>query len=51
MKGDTLFAPGIADDTRALSVVLTVVKAMNQAKISTESDVLFAGTVGEGRIR
>ena len=47
MKGDTLFAPGIADDTRALSVVLTVVKAMNQAKISTESDILFAGTVGE----
>jgi len=31
MKGDTLFAPGIADDTRALSVVLTVVKAMNQS--------------------
>jgi tripeptide aminopeptidase len=47
MKGDTLFAPGIADDTRALSVVLTVVKAMNQAKISTESDILIAGTVGE----
>lgn len=47
MKGDTLFAPGIADDTRALSVVLTVVKAMNLAKISTESDVLIAGTVGE----
>ena len=47
MKGDTLFAPGIADDTRALSVVITVVKAMNQAKISTESDILFAGTVGE----
>jgi acetylornithine deacetylase/succinyl-diaminopimelate desuccinylase-like protein len=46
-KGDTLFAPGIADDTRALSVVLTVLKAMNQAKISTESDILFAGTVGE----
>ena len=46
-KGDTLFAPGIADDTRALSVILTVVKAMNLAKISTESDILFAGTVGE----
>jgi len=47
IKGDTLFAPGIADDTRALSVVLVVVKAMNLAKISTESDVLIAGTVGE----
>jgi acetylornithine deacetylase/succinyl-diaminopimelate desuccinylase-like protein len=47
MKGDTLFAPGIADDTRALSVVLTVLKAINLSKISTESDILFAGTVGE----
>lgn len=47
MKGDTLFAPGIADDTRALSVVLTVLKAMNMANISTESDIIFAGTVGE----
>lgn len=47
IKGDTLFAPGIADDTRALSVVLTVVKAMNRASISTESDILIAGTVGE----
>ncbi len=47
MKGDTLFAPGIADDTRALSVVLTVVKALNRAGISTESDILVAGTVGE----
>jgi len=47
MKGDTLFAPGIGDDTRALSVVLTVVKAMNKAGISTESDILIAGTVGE----
>jgi tripeptide aminopeptidase len=46
-KGDTLFAPGIADDTRALSVVLTVVKTLNQAGISTESDILIAGTVGE----
>ena len=47
MKGDTLFAPGIGDDTRALSVVLTVVKALNRAKISTQSDILIAGTVGE----
>jgi tripeptide aminopeptidase len=32
MKGDTLFAPGIADDTRALSVVLTVVKGNEPGK-------------------
>jgi acetylornithine deacetylase/succinyl-diaminopimelate desuccinylase-like protein len=35
IKGDTLFAPGIGDDTRALSMMLTV------------SDILFAATVGE----
>ncbi|MFA6946404.1 MAG: M20/M25/M40 family metallo-hydrolase [Pedobacter sp.] len=47
MKGDTLFAPGIGDDTRALSVVITVLKGMNKAGIATESDILIAGTVGE----
>ncbi len=47
MKGDTLVAPGIGDDTRGLSMVLTVLKAMNKAGIKTESDILFVGTVGE----
>ena len=47
IKGDTLFAPGIGDDTRALSMMLTVLKAMNKASIRTESDILFAATVGE----
>lgn len=47
MKGDTLYAPGIGDDTRGLSMMLTILKAMNSASIKTESDILFAGTVGE----
>ena len=47
VKGDTLFAPGIGDDTRALSMLLTIAKAMNKAQISTQSDILFSGTVGE----
>jgi tripeptide aminopeptidase len=47
MKGDTLYAPGIGDDTRGLSMVITVLEAMNQAKVTTEADVLFAGMVGE----
>ena len=47
MRGDTLFAPGIADDTRGLSMVLTVLKAMNKAAIKTAADILFVGTVGE----
>ncbi len=46
-KGDTLFAPGIGDDTRGLAMVLAVLKAMNQAEIQTRSDVLFIGSVGE----
>ena len=46
-RGDTLAAPGIGDDTRALSMLLTIVKAMNKAQIKTQSDILFAGTVGE----
>lgn len=46
-RGDTLIAPGIGDDTRALSMLLTIVKAMNKAQIKTQSDILFAGTVGE----
>jgi len=47
VRGDTLFAPGIGDDTRGLVVVLNVLRAMNQAKVETQADVLFVGTVGE----
>ncbi len=47
MKGDTLFAPGISDDTRALIAMLTVLKALEKANIETIDDVLFVGTVGE----
>lgn len=46
-KGDTLYAPGIADDTRGLAVVLAVLKAMNHAGLRTAGDVLFIGAVGE----
>lgn len=46
-RGDTLFAPGIGDDSRGLIEVLTILRAMEQTGIRTESDVLFIGTVGE----
>lgn len=46
-RGDTLFAPGISDDTRALAVVLTVLKAIEKNNIETDADVLFVGAVGE----
>jgi tripeptide aminopeptidase len=46
-KGDTLFAPGIGDDTRGLAMVLTVLDVMENTGLETEADVLFIGTVGE----
>ena len=46
-RGDTIFAPGVGDDTRGLMVVLTVLRALNEAAVRTEADVLFIGTVGE----
>jgi tripeptide aminopeptidase len=47
VRGDTLFAPGVGDDTRGLMVVLTVLRALNAADLQTEGDVWFVGTVGE----
>ncbi len=47
MSGDTLFAPGVGDDSRGMAIVLTVLRAMNKAGIETEGDVWFVGTVGE----
>lgn len=44
---DTLFAPGIGDDTRGLVVVLSVLRALEEAGVETEDDVLFVGVVGE----
>jgi len=46
-RGDTLYAPGIADDTRGLAALLAILRAMNEADIQTSWDILFVGTVGE----
>jgi acetylornithine deacetylase/succinyl-diaminopimelate desuccinylase-like protein len=45
--GDTVFAPGVGDNTRGLVVVLAVLRAMEEAGIETEDDLLFVGVVGE----
>ncbi|SFC22543.1 Peptidase dimerisation domain-containing protein [Flagellimonas taeanensis] len=45
--GDTLKAPGIGDDTRGLAMLISMLKAMNKAKIKTQKDILIVGTVGE----
>lgn len=47
VRNDTLFAPGISDDGRGLTTVLTVLKTMEELGIETENDILFVGTVGE----
>ncbi len=46
-SGDTLWAPGIGDDTRGLVLVLTVLRAMEETGIETDDDVIFVGVVGE----
>jgi tripeptide aminopeptidase len=46
-RGDTLFAPGIGDDTRGLILVLTVLRALERADLTTEADLIFLGSVGE----
>ncbi len=47
IDGDTMFAPGIGDNTRGLVVILAVLRAMQQAGIETDADILFVGNVGE----
>ena len=42
-----LYAPGISDDTRALSVLLSWLKVLNDNQIRTAGDLLFVGNVGE----
>ena len=46
-RGDTLFAPGIADDTRGLVTVLALLRVLNEADIQTSANLLFIATVGE----
>ncbi len=45
--GDKLMAPGIADDTRGLVTMLTIVKLMDRHGLDMRDDVLFVGSVGE----
>ncbi|WP_431274709.1 M20/M25/M40 family metallo-hydrolase [Variovorax ureilyticus] len=42
-----LYAPGISDDTRGLSVLLSWLKVLNDHKIQTVGDLIFVGNVGE----
>jgi acetylornithine deacetylase/succinyl-diaminopimelate desuccinylase-like protein len=46
-EGNRLMAPGSGDDTGALALMLTVIRAMNAARVQTPGDILFVGNVGE----
>jgi acetylornithine deacetylase/succinyl-diaminopimelate desuccinylase-like protein len=46
-EGTRLAAPGIGDDTRALAMMLTAIRAMRAGKLQTVDDILFVGNVGE----
>ncbi|HCH37583.1 MAG TPA: peptidase M20, partial [Acidobacteria bacterium] len=46
-NGTRLMAPGIGDDTAGLAAVLAVIRALDAASVSTTSDILFIGNVGE----
>jgi len=46
-EGTKLYAPGVGDNSRALAVLLIMIRALDAAKIQTASDILFIGNVGE----
>jgi len=46
-EGNRYHGPGIGDDARGLTVLLTVLRSMQENKLRTQGDVLFVATVGE----
>lgn len=46
-KDGRIYAPGIADDSRGLAALLSVVRAFNATGIKTVGDIIFCGAVGE----
>jgi acetylornithine deacetylase/succinyl-diaminopimelate desuccinylase-like protein len=46
-EGTRLSAPGVGDNSRSLAVLLAIVRALDAAGITTKSDLLFVGNVGE----
>ncbi|NGZ77086.1 M20/M25/M40 family metallo-hydrolase [Saccharibacillus alkalitolerans] len=46
-EGSRVYAPGISDDGRGLASVLTILRALNEADLWTEGDLIVGATVGE----
>jgi len=47
IKNDTLYAPGIGDDTRGLTMLLTLLETLKTNQIQPKHNILFVGSVGE----
>ena len=47
IQNDTLYAPGIGDDTRGLSMLLTLLETLKTENIQPKDNLLFIGSVGE----
>nr|WP_230681133.1 M20/M25/M40 family metallo-hydrolase [Paracidovorax cattleyae] len=46
-EGGRLYAPGISDDTRGVTVLLSWLKALNERQLQTVGDIVFVANVGE----
>lgn len=46
-SGDTLFAPGVGDNTASVANMLSTIRAMNATKFTHKGDIIFIGTVQE----
>lgn len=46
-QGTRLSAPGVGDNSRSLAVMLAIVRALNEATVTTARDLLFVADVGE----
>ncbi|MDA9883143.1 M20/M25/M40 family metallo-hydrolase [Flavobacteriaceae bacterium] len=47
VRNDTLYAPGIGDDTRGLAMLLTIAETIKMNNIEPLNNIIFIGTVGE----
>jgi len=45
--GDTLFAPGVGDNTASVANMLATLRTMNATKFTSKGDIIFIGTVQE----
>ncbi len=46
-SGDTLFAPGVGDNTASVANMLATLRTMNATRLTSTGDIIFIGTVQE----